>query len=188
MLPLPSHTRLRDLYHRSRLSNTRTERLFISFSSFLVAWGAARLQTHRVRGGRGRNLVVKDLHIHHATVGIFMLIGAGYAWLHIGGGCDTNRRWHARATTAVYGVGCALTMDEIANWLKLEDLYWVRSWRKGIDATILITALVCMGVWASPFLRAVLRDMTLASSGGAPEAEVTSATAAPCHDEHGDDG
>jgi hypothetical protein len=53
---------------------------------------------------------------------------------------------------ALFGVGAALTLDEFALWLHLDDVYWSREGRKSIDAVLLgatICALLLVGT--SPF-------------------------------------
>jgi hypothetical protein len=52
-----------------------------------------------------------------------------------------------------------LTLDEFAMWLHLDDVYWEREGRASIDAVVLFGALVSVGLWSGPFLRAVVRQM-----------------------------
>jgi len=62
-----------------------------------------------------------------------------------------------RLTAALYGAGAALTLDEFALWLNLEDVYWEREGRASIDAVMLFGALISVGLWGGPFLRALTR-------------------------------
>jgi hypothetical protein len=54
----------------------------------------------------------------------------------------------------LFGAGAALTLDEFALWLNLEDVYWAHQGRASIDAVILFGSLLLMGVWGGRFLGA----------------------------------
>ena len=43
---------------------------------------------------------------------------------------------------ATFGVGAALTLDEFALWVHLDDVYWSKEGRKSIDA---IVVAACIG-------------------------------------------
>lgn len=58
----------------------------------------------------------------------------------------------------LYGVGAALTLDEFALWLNLEDVYWHRQGRASIDAVLLFGALLAIGLAGGRFLAAVARE------------------------------
>jgi hypothetical protein len=60
----------------------------------------------------------------------------------------------------LYGAGAALTLDEFALWLNLEDVYWAREGRASIDAVILFGALLLIGVWGGRFLGALVREFS----------------------------
>ena len=117
-------------------ANGREERRLISSVSFGAVFGLARLVTHSIRAGRGpfHNITPGGRHIHHMTFGISGLIVVGWAWLNeigIGGPSSVSR-----ATAAVYGAGAALTLDEFALWLNLQDDYWTKQGRESIDAVV----------------------------------------------------
>jgi hypothetical protein len=57
----------------------------------------------------------------------------------------------------LYGIGAALTLDEFALWLNLEDVYWTRKGRQSIDATILFGSILLIGVHGWSFLSGVAR-------------------------------
>ena len=58
----------------------------------------------------------------------------------------------------LYGAGAALTLDEFALWLNLEDVYWARQGRASIDAIILFGALLLIGIWGGGFFQALWRE------------------------------
>ena len=51
----------------------------------------------------------------------------------------------SRITSLVYGAGAALTLDEFALWLNLEDDYWTGKGRESIDAVVLFGSLLSIG-------------------------------------------
>jgi hypothetical protein len=127
---------LRAAYERSFASGAEERRL-IGAVSFGTTFALTRLVTHAIRDGRGpfRNITPGGRHIHHMTFGICGLIGVGWAWLNeIGIG--TGGPVASRATAVVYGAGAALTLDEFALWLNLEDDYWTKQGRESIDAVV----------------------------------------------------
>jgi hypothetical protein len=105
-----------------------------------------RAITHAIRANRGpfRNITPGGKHIHHMTFGILGLIGVGYAWLNeFGTGQGTSDR-ASRTTAALYGAGSALTLDEFALWLNLEDDYWTTQGRESIDAVVAFGSLLAI--------------------------------------------
>jgi hypothetical protein len=92
-------------------------------------------------------------------MGIGLLLAVGYLWLvQIGTGAS-EARGLGRVTALLYGIGAALTLDEFALWLHLDDVYWQPKGRISIDAVILFGALVSVGVWGAPFFRATGRQL-----------------------------
>jgi hypothetical protein len=160
MHPIPRH-RIRHLY-RQELSDPRRERLFLSSVGFLTAFAATRGITHTIRRGVGpfRNLSVGGHHIHHLVFGIAGLLGSGYLWLvHVGIDRDGVNDPLARATALIYGAGSAITLDEFALWLNLEDVYWARQGRESVDAVVLFGGVLSIGLWGRPFFRELLREV-----------------------------
>jgi len=147
-------------HYRNEFRNPRQERLFISSLTFLAAFGGARAITYAIQHQIGpfHNLSVGGRHLHHLVFGIGGLLTVGYLWLVLVG---TERRPTAasRATAALYGVGSALTLDEFALWLNLQDVYWAKQGRESIDAVAVFGALLSIGVWGGPFWRALGRDL-----------------------------
>ncbi len=117
--------------------------------AFLVTFGITRGITRLIRSGHGpfRDTTVGSVHVHHAVYGIFLMLGAGAGefiyrpdppWLQV---------W-----AVVFGAGAALTLDEFALWLRLEDVYWSQEGRQSVNAVLVaagIGALLLLG--ANPF-------------------------------------
>jgi hypothetical protein len=136
----------------------RRERLFLASLGFLIAFAAVRAVTHLIRAGVGpfHNVSSGSLHIHHLVWGIALLLVVGYLWLIQAGTGETKiPGWFSRATAVAYGVGAALTLDEFALWLNLQDVYWARQGRESIDAVIIFVAFLSVGIWGYPLLAAL---------------------------------
>jgi hypothetical protein len=118
-------------------------------AAFLVTFLATRAITKAIREGRGpfRNARVGTVHVHHQVYGIFLLLGSGTAEFTY----RPAAPW-ADVLAALFGVGAALTLDEFALWLHLEDVYWTREGRSSVDAVLvalIVGALLLVGV--NPF-------------------------------------
>ena len=136
-------------FYERHFSDPRRERAFLSAAGFTTAFAVARGVTHAIRAGVGpfRNISAGGRHIHHSTFGILGLLGCGYVWTYLVGiGPEHGGRWPSRISAASYGVASALTLDEFALWLDLQDDYWDKQGRKSIDAVALFGGLLTMGV------------------------------------------
>jgi len=139
----PSRDELRSTYSNSFASGAEERRL-IGAVSFAGTFALTRAITHAIRAGRGpfRNITPGGRHIHHMTFGICGLIAVGYAWLNEVGLGSSGGVTASRATAVVYGAGSALTLDEFALWLNLQDDYWTREGRESIDAVVAFGSLL----------------------------------------------
>jgi hypothetical protein len=167
-LPPPSRSLLSPkvlaALYRKHLSEPRQERLFLGNVGFLAAFGTVRAITHAIRAERGpfRNVTPGGHHIHHMTFGIIGLLGTGFAWNgQVGLGTPGANRWGSRVSAAGYGVAAALTLDEFALWLNLEDDYWTKQGRESIDAVAIFGSLLALATAN----RDLVRDATLIASG-----------------------
>ena len=117
--------------------------------AFLATFLATRFVTHAIRAGRGpfRDASVGGMHLHHEVYGIFLMLGAGtaeFAYRPAG-------VWGA-LLAVLFGAGAALTLDEFALWLHLEDVYWSREGRSSVDAVLIALVVgVLLLVGANPF-------------------------------------
>jgi hypothetical protein len=149
-------SRLKELY-TFHFQDERRERLFLASIGFLLAFGIVRGITHLIRAGVGpfHNVTSGGLHIHHLVWGILILLLVGYVWLIERG---VGSSWVASITAIAYGIGAALTLDEFALWLNLQDVYWERAGRESVDAVIIFISLLSVGIWGGPFLREVGKE------------------------------
>jgi hypothetical protein len=155
-------TLLGTLYEQ-HFASSRKERLFVSSVSFLVAFVAIRVIANAIHAGEGgpfHYIIVRGTHVHHLVAGILLLLIVGYLWLvQADAGTTAAAHWLSRLTALLYGIGAALTLDEFALWLNLEDVYWTPQGRLSIDAVIAFGALLSVSFWGGSFLRALLRRL-----------------------------
>jgi len=137
--------------YRRHFGELRRERQFLAASSFFTTFALVRAITHAIRANVGpfRNITPGGRHIHHMTFGISGLLVVGYLWmLELG----ISSRAGSRATSIAYGAGAALTLDEFALWLNLQDDYWTKQGRESIDAVVLFGTLLSMSLVYRDFL------------------------------------
>jgi hypothetical protein len=147
--------------YRRHFQAPRRERLFLSSLGFFVTFFTVRGVTHAIRAGVGgfRDVAAGGVHIHHLVWGILLLLVVGYAWLvQVGTGMESGTRGSSRVTALLYGIGAALTLDEFALWLRLEDVYWIREGRQSIEAVLLFGGLLSVGLWGAPFFRGLVHE------------------------------
>jgi hypothetical protein len=112
--------------------------LFVLLVGFILTFLVARLNTRLTRAhGRSRlrlpSVVTPGgLHIHHAVFGIIGMVVAGILEF----AAQPGSPW-LEMLAFIFGCGAALTLDEFALVLHLEDVYWTGEGRKSIDAVIL---------------------------------------------------
>jgi len=147
--------------YRRHFRDHRRERMFIASLCFFLTFSTARIATHVARARENTfSIVIGGIHIHHLVWGIALLLVVGYLWLiQVDGGPNRTSARIGRLTAILYGVGAALTLDEFARWLRLDDVYWQRAGHLSVDAVVMFGALVSAGLWGGPFLRAMTRQV-----------------------------
>src|SRR4029077_3279765 len=108
------------------------EPLFFLLLAFLLTFVAVRTYTRlgRLRGWRSGS--VQGVHLHHLVPGIVASLAAGTAIIAFRPGDDSML-----LLSALFGVGAALTLDEFALILHLDNVYWTREGRSSIEATLM---------------------------------------------------
>ncbi len=145
-------TKIGFLIHQ-RIPDRPRRRLFLASVSFFITFVGVRLLvrsiTHHV--GPFGWVMIDGRHIHHLVWGILLLLLVGYCTLaEVGTGDTPIAIFLSRLLSILYGVGAALTLDEFALWLNLQDVYWSRQGRESIDAVILFGAILAAGAWGAP--------------------------------------
>lgn len=137
-------------------------------TSFSLTFAFVRLWTFLIRrhGPTGplRNIVVGENHIHHFVPGISMAFLAG-------GAAVLSRDARMDPLLAVpFGIGVALTLDESALLLSLDDVYWSEEGIVSVQITLAALALLSSMTLARRALRRGERRLRSAAATRPPRA------------------
>ncbi len=117
------------------------EPLFFLLLAFLATFIGVRFYTRvgRIRGWPSGS--VRDVHLHHLVPGILASLASATAIIAFRPGDDSML-----LLSSLFGVGAALTLDEFALILHLDDVYWMKQGRSSIEATLMGVAfgLLCL--------------------------------------------
>lgn len=154
----------RVIYKKHYAENRPRERLLYASVGFYLAFAVVRTITHMIRAGRGpfHDVAMGGRHIHHLVWGILLLLLVGYAWLWQP---SRHPRTMGRILAFLYGIGAGLTLDEFALWLNLRDVYWERQGRASIDAVLLFSGLLCIGIFGGRFFHDLTHEAFKRRSG-----------------------
>lgn len=108
------------------------EPLFFLLLAFLFTFVAVRSYTRlgRMRGWGSGSL--SGVHLHHLVPGVVACLAAGTAIIAFNPSDDSML-----LLSSLFGVGAALTLDEFALILHLDDVYWTDKGRSSIEATLM---------------------------------------------------
>ena len=131
--------------------SVRETALLNLLASFSLTFAGARIGTYVIRRGGPtgpfRDMVVGERHIHHFVPGIVMAFLAG-------GTAVLSRNASLDPVLAVpFGVGVALTLDESALLLRLDDVYWSEEGILSVQITLATASLVGAAALATRVLR-----------------------------------
>jgi hypothetical protein len=150
--------RVGELFHQHVPDRPR-RRLFLAAVGFFTTFALARLAAYLASRSVSpfRYVYIHGTHVHHLVWGILILLAVGFGWLiEVGTGSKSSSLLASRLMSLLYGVGAALTLDEFAVWLNLQEgIYWTRRDRSSLDAVLLFGALLLIGIWGRAFLKAV---------------------------------
>jgi hypothetical protein len=130
---------------------TRENALLNLLGSFTLTWAVVRTSTHSIRR-RGRfgpfgDLVLGQHHIHHFVPGILLAFLAG-------GASVVSRNESIDPWLAIpFGAGVALTLDESALLLKLDDVYWTEEGIVSVQISLAVVSMLSAVVLALRTLR-----------------------------------
>lgn len=146
-------------YEKDILQSGKEAQLVILIT-FLATFALVRLITHSIRADRFKHLLRNvqtsgGLHIHHLVPGIILLLISGYLGIGLSNNISEN------FVAILFGIGAALTLDEFALWLHLEDVYWAKQGRDSIDAVVIMATIIAIGLigytFFLDFARAIFR-------------------------------
>jgi lysyl-tRNA synthetase class 2 len=86
---------------------------------------------HDIESGGG-------LHVHHMVIGVVLMVVTGLVLIAVA----PQGLW-LQLCAFIFGAGVALTLDEFALILRLQDVYWTAEGRLSVDAVIVA---VCAGL------------------------------------------
>jgi hypothetical protein len=128
--------------------------LLVSFNS---GWLLTRVSTatirRRGRFGPFRNAHIGRTHVHHFVPGIALMMLAGGA--SIASADERLDPWLA----IPFGVGAALTLDESALLLRLDDVYWSEEGVLSVQITLAFSAVASALAMAARALRRGEREV-----------------------------
>ena len=158
VLVLLHNQKVGELFHR-HVRDRPKRRLLLAAIGFFVTFAVARSMSYAAyRNARPFHYVyIGGTHIHHLVWGILLLLAVGFCWLiEVGTGAKSSSLLASRLISLLYGVAAALTLDEFALWLNVQEgVYWTRRDLASLDAVILFGAALLIGIWGSDFLKAL---------------------------------
>jgi hypothetical protein len=139
---------------RGSLRENAALSLLLSFNSF---WLLTRISTasirRRGRFGPFRNARVGRAHVHHFVPGIALMMIAGGASI-----ASADERLDPYLAVP-FGLGAALTLDESALLLRLDDVYWSEEGILSVQITLAISAVASAIAIATRVLRRGEREV-----------------------------
>ncbi len=129
----------------------------LAIIAFIATFTITRTITLRIRAratsasaeaepSKVKDVYIGGVHIHHQVWGILLILLVGVLLLRY----QPEGFW-LNAAGVAFGIGAALTLDEYALWLHLDDVYWSEEGRKSIDAVLIAGALgIALLLGASP--------------------------------------
>jgi hypothetical protein len=108
------------------------EPAFFLLLAFLLTFAIVRSYTRLGRRYGWGSGSVGGVHLHHLVPGIVTSLAAGTAIIVFQPGGD-----RLLVLTLLFGIGAALTLDEFALLLHLEDVYWTHEGRASIEAILM---------------------------------------------------
>ncbi|HEY8638587.1 MAG TPA: hypothetical protein VIL64_05070, partial [Solirubrobacteraceae bacterium] len=120
-------------------------------TAFSLTFAAVRASTHAIRArgpfGPFRNLKVGANHVHHFVPGILLAFLSGGASVVV-------RHEDVDPWLAIpFGIGVALTLDESALLLKLDDVYWTEEGIVSVQAALAVIAMLSVSTLSLRVLR-----------------------------------
>ena len=120
--------------------------LLFMLVAFVLTFVVTRVVVRLIRSGHGpfADVSVEGVHIHHLVPGIFlMLVSSCAVFVLVPHGLVRD------LLAGAFGMGAALTLDEYALWLHLDDVYWTQEGRRSVDAVVFVAGLGVVGLVAS---------------------------------------
>ncbi len=114
----------------------------------LVTFLAVRANTRLIRAQVSwwfHDITPGGMHIHHMVFGVIIMVTAGLLTFGL-----TPTGLALQLLALAFGAGVALTLDEFALILHLEDVYWSEQGRISVDAIVVATAAAALSLIVGP--------------------------------------
>jgi len=115
-------------------TSRETQLILMLLASFLITFLATRFWVRMQRSGPAwwpKSLTTGDTHVHHLVPGIFLVLISGFLGIATHPGSPGTQ-----LIAIAFGAGAALTLDEYALWLHLDDVYWAEEGRQSVDVIV----------------------------------------------------
>jgi hypothetical protein len=133
-------------WYRETIEETGRSPVLWMLIAFVVTFAATRFVTRRIRArpaaadgdepGLLADVHIGGVHVHHQVWGILLILVSALLEFAY----QPHTPW-VEVLGALFGIGAALTLDEFALWLHLDDVYWSTEGRKSIDAVVIAACL-----------------------------------------------
>ena len=126
---------------------TRAELLGFT-AGLLLTFLLVRVNTRLIRAQVSwwfHDITPGGTHIHHMVFGVIIMVVTGALTFALAPAGLT-----LQVLAFVFGAGTALTLDEFALILHLEDVYWLEEGRISVDAVVVVTAAGALSLLTGP--------------------------------------
>ena len=133
--------------YETSIYDTGREPAFLMLIAFILTYAGTRFYTRMGRKRGWGSGSVGGVHLHHLVPGVVMSLAAGALVIAF-----EPASIPLGLLAIVFGAGAALTLDEFAMLLHLDDVYWTEEGRLSIDACLAALAFLALALLAtSPF-------------------------------------
>ena len=114
----------------------------------LLTFLAVRVNTRLIRAKVSwwfHDITPGGTHIHHMVFGVIIMVVVGLVTFGLG-----PDGFALQILAFLFGAGVALTLDEFALILHLEDVYWLEQGRVSVDAVVVVAAAGALSLLIGP--------------------------------------
>ncbi|MDL9947816.1 DUF2254 domain-containing protein [Gordonia sp. ABSL11-1] len=115
--------------------------LFFLLVAFVLTFLFIRLSVRMIRAEVSwwpGNVTPGGVHMHHEFFGMILMLISGFSFVAL---ASFHTPVANCVLASVFGIGCALVLDEFALILHLRDVYWEEEGRSSIDAVFVAIAI-----------------------------------------------
>lgn len=130
-------------WYQAEIVEPGRQPVFLAFVAFLLTLVATRVIVRMIRAGKGpfRNVDTGGVHVHHVIPGIVLMGVGGLIGMSASGAGVLKD-----LAGLLFGMGCALVLDEFALILHLDDVYWEKEGRLSVEAASVAMVVMVMAL------------------------------------------